>query len=130
MGWTYQCPKCHAMLNPGETVVLVGEHDGLRLLIGFHPQPGNYQIYLPPDVAIAEGEHWSFYCPVCRASLVAGDIADLCELRMLDGDTEHRVFFSRIAGEHATFVVKEREIAQRHGEHVAAYLPRLAPIRY
>ena len=53
MTWDYGCPTCGATLNPRETIVLVGEHAGTRVLVGFHPQPGSYDTYvgLDPEVS-------------------------------------------------------------------------------
>jgi hypothetical protein len=134
MSWTYRCPKCGAMLNPDQTVVLVASQGARKLLIGFHPEPGNFDVYLPPDVTLAEGEHWDFHCPVCRENLRSGEVENLCELRMAEQGRTHRVFFSRVAGEHATFLVSEPEpeasanakraeqaVAEGHGEHAHDY---------
>ncbi len=130
MSWTYSCPYCDAMLNPDSTIVLVAEHGERKHLIGFHPEPGNYEIYLPPDVQLEEGVHWDFYCPVCHADLVNGELGDLAELRVRAGDREQRVFFSRIAGEHATLVLSERQVAEQHGPDAAKYTAQLMPVRF
>ena len=50
MRWSYFCPHCDAGLNPDETIILVGEHADHRILVGLHPQPGDYQAYLPPTL--------------------------------------------------------------------------------
>jgi hypothetical protein len=105
MNWTYSCPHCEAMLNPDETVVLIGECGPHRILIGFHPQPGTYRAYLPPGFEIQEGSMWDFSCPVCSRSLVTDAAPELCALDMATQGVRHRLFFSRIAGEHATFVI-------------------------
>ena len=54
------------MLNPDETIILLGEFEGRRMLVGFHPQPGNYQVYLPPGCDMVAGSRWQLSCPVCR----------------------------------------------------------------
>jgi len=105
MNWTYSCPHCESMLNPDETVVLIGECGAHRILIGFHPQPGTYQAYLPPGFEIQEASIWKFSCPVCGRSLVTDATPELCALDMATQGVRHRLFFSRIAGEHATFVI-------------------------
>jgi len=117
MRWSYSCPHCASCLNPDETVVLVGEHGGVRALVGLHPEPGNYQVYAPPGIEIAAGSRWSFYCPVCQTSLVTEVSGGLCAI---DGPYEgpkHRVYFSPVAGEHATFLVSAEGIVERHGDH-------------
>ncbi len=105
MRWIYACPQCDAMLNPDETVVLIGECGPHRVLIGFHPEPGNYRAYLPPGLELQEGSLWSFYCPVCSRSLAMEAAPELCALDLATQGVRHRLFFSRTAGEHATFVI-------------------------
>ncbi len=115
MRWTYSCPHCHSMLNPDETIILLGSSGGQRMLVGFHPKPGNYELYLPPGVKLEEGTTWSFWCPVCQSNLQTSFAENLCAI---DIDTEaesHRVFFSRIAGEHATFVAVSEGLREKHG---------------
>jgi hypothetical protein len=105
-------------LNPGESVVLVAECGGRRILLGLHPEPGNYQAYLPPGTDVEPGSMWTFYCPVCQRSLVTKLSDRFC---CLDGPYEgpkHRVYFSRVAGEQATFVVTAEQIHERHGRDV------------
>ncbi len=130
MSWTYTCPFCDAMLNPDTTIVLMAAHAGQKILIGFHPEPGNYELYLPPGLELKEGEHWDFYCPVCHHDLVNGEIQNLCELRVRAGDAEQRVFFSRIAGEHATFIMSGKQVEKSHGRHVDRYQSNLMPVRF
>lgn len=115
MRWSYSCPHCGAGLNPDETIILVGEHGETRMMVGFHPQPGNYRAHLPPGVEVEHGSTWSFFCPVCRASLVTEVSESLCALDMHTEGTRHRVYFSRIAGEQATFVVSAEALVERHG---------------
>lgn len=114
MRWTYACPHCHAMLNPDETVVLIGECGPHRVLMGFHPEPGNYQAFLPPGLVLQEGSMWEFSCPVCSRSLSTASAPELCALDMSTQGVCHRLYFSRTAGEHATFVITAEGI-QSHG---------------
>ena len=116
MQWSYSCPHCSAGLNPDETIILIGEHGGSRALVGFHPQPGNYQAYLPPGLEVEQGTTWSFYCPVCQQSLVTEVSPRLCALDMVQGEIRHRVYFARVAGEQATFVVSAEGLLERHGK--------------
>jgi hypothetical protein len=130
MGWTYSCPECRAILSPDSSIILCGSHDGRRILIGFHPEPGNYEINVPPDTAIEPGERWEFYCPVCGASLVSGEDENLCVLDQQKGDHRRQVLFSRIAGEHVTFVLAGQKVEETHGEHADHYAPRLMKKRF
>ncbi len=134
MSWSYSCPWCGAMLNPDKTIILTAARGGERVLIGFHPEPGNYELFLPPNVSLTEGEHWDFFCPVCRENLVTGELEELCELRMMSDTEERQVFFSRIAGEQATIVVAKTEatpkVIKQHGEHATRYTGNLMSVRF
>jgi hypothetical protein len=130
MDWVYCCPHCHAMLNPDQTIILLAEVAGRRLLTGFHPQPGNYQVHLPPDVELVAGVRWEFSCPVCRQKLTTELSDDLCALDMHTGNELHRVYFSRVAGEQATFVVTAEGLLTDYGVHTDRYLEQLVHQRY
>lgn len=130
MSWRYSCPKCDASLNPKDFIILIGSVGARRLLIGFHPQPGNYEFHAPPGVQIAEGERWDFCCPVCQQSLVSADDENLCALQLEAPEGRRQVLFSRIAGEQATFVVADRRIEQRYGDRAEEYARHLAHLKY
>ncbi len=115
MSWSYWCPHCGAGLNPDKTIILIGEYAGSRTMVGFHPQPGNYRAYLPPDVELRQGSRWSFYCPVCQRSLETEAAEGLCALDGLHERDKHRVYFSPVAGEQATFVVTAEGLIERYG---------------
>jgi hypothetical protein len=75
---------------------------------------------------------WSFSCPVCRADLTSPDHTRLCELSLIIGEERRRLLFSRIAGERATYVLREdADAVERHGEHAERYddTVRLKPRR-
>jgi hypothetical protein len=108
------------MLNPDETVVLIGECGPHRILIGFHPEPGSYRAYLPPEFKFEEGSLWDFSCPVCSRSLVAEVTPELCALDMATQGVRHRLFFARTAGEQATFVISAEGITT-HGKDSARH---------
>jgi hypothetical protein len=102
------------MLNPDETVVLIGECGPHRILMGFHAEPGNYRAYLPPEFKLQEGSMWDFLCPVCNRSLIAEIAPELCALDMAIQGVRHRMYFSRTAGEQATFVITAEGVTS-HG---------------
>ncbi len=117
MRWTYSCPHCEAMLNPDETVILIGEQDDTRVLVGFHPTPGNYKAYVPPGIELPVGIQWEFFCPMCLQNLVTEAVPELCALDMVSGGDRHRVYFSRIAGDKATFVISAEGIERLGADH-------------
>ncbi len=130
MSWSYSCPHCGAMLSPHHTIMLVAEHGDRRTLIGFHPEPGNYQVFLPPGEEVREGEVWTFRCPLCQQDLSDGQPEGLCALDLHGEAGTHRVLFSRVAGEQATFVIGNEGLAAQHGVHADRYRASLANMKY
>jgi hypothetical protein len=102
------------MLNPDETVVLIGECGPHRILIGLHAEPGNYRAYLPPEFKLQKGSMWEFFCPVCSRSLSTEIAPELCALDMAVQGVRDRLYFSRTAGEQATFVITAEGVTS-HG---------------
>ena len=121
----YSCPHCKAVLNPNHTIMLVAACEDTRILIGFHPEPGNYEFHLPKGVRIEDSSVWTFHCPVCQEDLVL-DESNLCVLNLKQQNETDHLLFSRIAGEHATFLVKEDGAKDEHGEHTSHYRELLA----
>jgi len=130
VSWTYSCPSCQAMLNPRDSIVLVGEIGEHRVLVGFHPQPGNYEVYLPPGVDVLPGSRWRFRCPVCHADLAAEAGSDLCALILHAAGRRTRVLFSRVAGHQATFIVGDEQVEEHHGRDADLYRTALAHMKY
>jgi len=130
MSWTYQCPKCSACLNPAETVVLTAARGKTWMLVGLHPEPGNYEVYLPPGIEVEAGERWDFFCPVCQEDLVSEEDENLCALTTSGEEGRATVLFSRLAGEYATFVVERSEIQRAFGEHIDRYDLAQAQLKY
>ena len=130
MRWKYSCPHCEAPLNPEERVVLQAQCGDHRFLAGLHPQPGNYEVELPAGEEMAPGTRWEFFCPVCEKSLVSDLSEDLIALDITSPGELHRVFFSRIAGEEATFVVSAEGLLKDYGIHTDRYLEHLIHAKY
>jgi hypothetical protein len=117
MRWIDSCPHCEAILNPGSTIMLVRAPGNARVMVGFHPEPGNNRISVPPGQTIEKNSRWDFECQLCRRSLISDLNPNLCCLDMITHHQRHPVYCSRIAGEHATFVASAEGLEQ-HGEHV------------
>jgi hypothetical protein len=121
-GWTYRCPRCNGVVNPAGIVHLLGLRGGAQMLIGFHPEPGNYELFAPPEAAFERGDLWSFHCPICQSDLATERQGNLCELQLFTGDGHRRrVLFSRVAGEHATYVERDDGPETILGEHANRY---------
>ena len=96
MSWEYSCPHCKVMLNPERSIILAMQWNDLRVLVGMHPQPGKYEIHLPPKVVVEDGSKWDFFCPACHTDLANKTDADLCELELRMDDEPLRILFSRM----------------------------------
>ena len=121
MSWEYCCPKCKSMLNPHQSIILAAGHGETHVLIGLHPQPGKYDVYLPPNVVAEDGQMWDFFCPMCQENLVTAENNKLCELELwLEGEPL-RILFSRVAGEHATFLINKGQVREGLGEDKEQY---------
>lgn len=116
MRWSYTCPFCREVLNRNDTIMLTAICGDDEIMIGLHPRPGNYEVATPPGFELEPGSRWDFICPSCRESLVSDLSPDLSCLDMVTKSARHRVHFSRVAGEHATFVISSAGV-ERHGEH-------------
>ena len=117
----YFCPHCRGLLNPGTKVIFVIEHGRDRGLMLLSPELGDYATVLAESFPIEPGTRNDFSCPICHHDLTSPANDNLVEIlcRQSDG-TEARVAFSRVAGEHATFVCGPRGIAS-FGEHARLY---------
>lgn len=122
MSRTYSCPQCQAILNPEHAVMVLADHAGRRVLIGLHPEPGNYETFLPPGFVIERGTRWNFHCPACRGSLTSTEDRELCGVDLMTEGRHEKVLFSAVAGEEATFVVGEGGQREAFGRDFKKYL--------
>jgi hypothetical protein len=123
MKWKYACPHCKAVLNPNIKIILAvrkGKKRGLMLL---SPRPGNYKLICDEDLGgqIKRGDAIEFSCPVCHAVLTSPVSSKLSELLLgLPGQPVKKVKFSRIYGEHATFI-HDGDSITHYGEDADVY---------
>ena len=117
----YHCPACSGLLNPGTKVIFVVEQGANRGLMLLNPKLGDYAAVLSESFPLEVGAACGFHCPICHADLTSPHDPNLVEIhvRAADGSTG-RVSFSRIFGEHATFLVTQAGV-RRFGEHAARY---------
>jgi len=65
-----------------------------------------------------------FICPVCRADLTAVELhRNLVRIIMIDENSkEFDVYFSKVCGEHSTFLIQEDDIVEKYGEDSSTYV--------
>ena len=119
------CPNCLSQLNPREDLVLTAANRGKRGLVLLHPEPGNYRVALSDGLPLAKGDVVDFSCPVCQASLVSKLDQSLVQLDYASksGDERGIVVFSRVYGDHATFIVNKQSVAA-YGKNAPTYTQR------
>ncbi len=113
---TYTCPSCKGVLNPENAVMLRASDEGRQMLLGLHPEPGNYELFIPDGSELPPGSVWSLGCPVCGADLRLGANGELCLVHMQEGGEDKQVWFSPKAGLKLTFVVNADGEVERFGD--------------
>ena len=108
---SYLCPHCKAVLNPNVKIIFVvndGERRGLILLSA---KPGDYRLIADPGFPLTKGKPVVFHCPVCDTSLTSAANDHFVEIMLDQGDPKmSTVEFSRVFGEHATFILDGKEM--------------------
>jgi hypothetical protein len=92
-------------------------------IVLLNPELGNYSYWNPPELKFVDGEKIEFMCPVCCESLNADHLQkDLVEIIMTGRDKkEYRVYFSSIAGKHATFKILGDKVLEEFGKDSWVY---------
>jgi hypothetical protein len=117
----YHCPHCGRLLNPGQLVVFVVESSTQKELVLLSPEPGDYAMVYPETLELEPGTAYVFRCPVCQADLRSELNENLVEITAQSEDgSSVRVNFSRVYGEHATFVLHDMAV-ERYGPDAERY---------
>jgi hypothetical protein len=117
------CPHCRAVLNPGVDFVLTARMGEVSGLMVFNAEPGSYRFQCDESLAkcLKEGDEVDFFCPICSANLVSPSAGTLVEIVIKTPDQKTKLArFSRICGEHATFV-SDGEVVETYGKHSKRY---------
>lgn len=119
----FLCPKCGGHLSVGGFVIFSATNSkGEQGLILLSPHLGDYSKIIHPSFKILVGSKVDYFCPICKANLVAHEIhQDMVHMLMIDENSEkHNVYFSGIEGEFCTFKVSDKNI-EKFGETSANY---------
>jgi hypothetical protein len=109
----FTCPHCQAVLNPNVKILLVIAYRKKKGMILLSPQPGNYKYICDPSVEkqLSPGAKLRFSCPVCSEDLTSERNSQFVALQMTaPGREPRRVEFSRVYGQHATFIFDEEDV--------------------
>lgn len=122
----YLCPHCRAYLRIWKNIIFVvkSESRNLQTILLLNPELGNYEVIHHTAVDVCDGNKLIFMCPVCHTDLTATGINEnLNRIIMVDeNNKEFDVYFSKICGEHSTFLIQEDNIIERYGEDSSSYL--------
>jgi hypothetical protein len=122
----YLCPHCRSYLRVWNNIILIVKSDSknLQSIILLNPELGNYDLIHHSSIEFEEGEMLDFICPVCRADLTAIELhRNLVRIIMIDeNNKEFDIYFSKICGEHSTFLIHEDDIVEKYGEESSVYV--------
>jgi hypothetical protein len=122
----YLCPHCRTYLRVWNNIIFIVKSNtrNLQCILLLNPELGNYDLIHHSSTEFTEGEKFDFICPVCHADLTAVEINNnLVRIIMLDENkTEFDVYFSKICGEHSTFLIHEDNIVEKYGEESSVYV--------
>jgi len=119
----FKCPHCSNLLNVGENIVFTAHNRwNKKGIIMLHPELGNYTVIKHPDFEAPKGETLDFYCLYCNKEFLSTRNKNLVKILMSDDSgIEYEIYFSRIAGQHATFKIVGKNV-EIFGEDAGAYL--------
>jgi hypothetical protein len=115
----YLCPECKSLLNIGDKIVLSvrlkNKQNGLLL---FEKILGSYSVKKQNTLHYKDGDLVEFFCPICHEALQSSVHQNLIRLiSNNDEENESDIFFSRIAGEQATYKISGKEIEAFGKDH-------------
>lgn len=113
MAKDYLCPICKGQLRVKNSILLSArsKHND-KGLIFLNSEIGDYSITTHSDFKIQDGEEYTFFCPICHATLNREENPNLVKINMKDGEEDFEVYFSSLAGEKCTYKVSDKSIEQ------------------
>ncbi len=119
----YLCPNCRNSVNIGDEVILIGRtKTGLKGIVMFSAELGNYAAKFSDDITFTEGNHLNLTCPICRDKLSRRRTKNLAMLLLMDDDkVERKIYFSQIVGEKCTYVIEGKNLKKTYGDDIDQY---------
>ncbi len=123
MNYSYLCPKCKGQLEVGGNIIFsVKTEKGNQGLILLKPEIGDYTVITNPTFKFKKGESVEFFCPVCHQKLSSEINGNLIEILMIDENKkEHRIIFSKIAGEKSSYKITGKYL-EVFGDEASHYI--------
>lgn len=110
----YLCPICKGHLRVKNSILLSAKSKkNEKGLIFLNSEIGNYTITTHRDFKIHKGEEYTFYCPICHATLNREKNPNLVKIILVEEEGgESEIYFSSLAGEKCTYIIKDKEIEE------------------
>lgn len=124
MAVEYVCKICRGCLNVKTSIVLAASklHSSKRGLVFLNPEIGNYTTTTHPSFQMETGEEYIFTCPICHSQLNSTKYKHLVRIIMIDENgKEYNIYFSGVAGEKATYKLRENKVEAKTGPDVKTY---------
>jgi transcription initiation factor IIE alpha subunit len=104
--YDYYCPKCDEKLNKNNQVLFnITRMDSSLVQLFLDPKPRSYKYKCKPWVDFEENEVVNFTCPYCDSSLTSEKYPNFIKITLkVTEKVLFDVFFSRIYGDHRTYV--------------------------
>ena len=120
--YDYYCPKCDEMLSENNQVIFnIQRKNNEKIKLFLDPRPGSYDIKCEPETTFELTEKVDFYCPHCEGNLESDKYSKFIEIILKVTDKViFDVFFSRIYGDHTTYVGIE-DFEEEYGEKIASH---------
>ncbi len=109
----YYCPICKGHLRVKNHILLSAKSTkNEKGLVYLNSEIGDYSITTHSEFQIHDGEEYTFYCPICHATLNREENPHLVRLFMKDGNENYEIYFSSLAGEKCTYKISDKKIEQ------------------
>lgn len=113
MAHDYYCPICKGQLRLGDSILLSARSkSNEKGLILLNAEIGDYSISTHPTFQIHEGIEYTFFCPICHATLNREENPNLVKINLKDGGEDYEIYFSSLAGEKCTYKISDKKIEQ------------------
>lgn len=117
--YDYICPKCKEQLNENGKVILnVFRSNKENIKIYLDPKPHSYNIICEPVIEFQQNEIVDFICPNCNENLQSDEYEKFVRITLkVTTGVYFDVFFSRVYGDHRTFVGIE-DFKEEYGDKI------------
>ena len=119
--YDYYCPKCDEKLSEENRVLFhVIRSDSSMVKLSLDPKPRSYKYKCEPWTDFKEDEIVDFTCPNCEENLQSDKYSNFIQIILKVTDKViFDVFFSRVYGDHRTYVGIE-DFEEEYGKKIAS----------